>query len=94
MNPFRADDRVPENAPEDLNTQLNRIVTQLADRGVTLSQAREAFERQFIIASLRLNDGNLSRCAKALGIHRNTLRSKAESLRIHATDYRGSSKKT
>jgi len=87
------DNRLRDDATEDLNGQLDRLVNQLASRGVTLSQAREIFERQFILASLQLNHGNITNSANHLGLHRNTLRNKVATLQIQATDYRGSSKR-
>lgn len=67
---------------QDLNGRLRDIVDVLTRRGVGLVQARQEFERQFILASLRHNDGNLGRSAQALGIHRNTLRNKVSNLGI------------
>ena len=92
MKPLNPDDRSPDDANEDLNGQLDRLVNQLASQGVTLAQAREIFERQFILASLRLNHGNITNSANHLGLHRNTLRNKVAALQIQAADYRGSSK--
>ena len=94
MKPLSPDDRFPDDANDDLNCQLDRLVTQLASQGVTLAQAREIFERQFILASLRLNHGNITNSANHLGLHRNTLRNKVAALQIQAADYRGSSKST
>lgn len=71
-----------------LNGQLTRIVTELVSHGVTLDQARREFERQFIVAALREHDGNLTRSARGLGVHRNTLRNKVSSLGIEEQDYR------
>ena len=88
-----ADDRVPDDAPEDLNDRLDLLVRHLVSRGVTLAQARGIFERQFILASLRLNQGNFTRAANNLGIHRNTLRTKVGALRIQSADYRTSGKR-
>lgn len=93
MKPLSPDDRFPEKATQDLYGQLDRLVTQLASRGVTLAQARGIFERQFIVASLRLDNGNITNSANRLGLHRNTLRNKVATLRIQATDYRGTSKR-
>jgi DNA-binding NtrC family response regulator len=67
---------------KDLNGLLVQIVEELAHRGVTLAQARREFEKQFILASLEVHDGNLSRSAKSLGVHRNTLRNKVGNLGI------------
>lgn len=69
-----------------LNGRLYQIVDELVRRGVTLEQARREFEKQFIVAALRTNDGNLSRSALSLGVHRNTLRNKVSSLGIAAGD--------
>lgn len=69
---------------KDLNGRLYRIVDELVSRGVTLQQARREFERQFITATLRTHDGNLTRAARDLGVHRNTLRNKVSDLGIAA----------
>jgi len=93
LKPLSPADRFPDDANDDLNGQLDRLVNQLASQGVTLAQAREIFERQFILASLRLNQGNITNSANHLGLHRNTLRNKVAALQIQAADYRGSSKR-
>lgn len=67
---------------ETLNGRLCKIVDELVHRGVTLEQGRSEFEKQFILASLRCNGGNLGRSAKSLGVHRNTLRNKVHRLGI------------
>lgn len=77
----------------NLNGRLGQIIDELVRRGLTLEQARKEFERQFILASLRRNDGNLSRSAKHLGIHRNTLRNKVAALGIAEPDSRSAGRK-
>ena len=69
-------------ARKNLKDGLTPIVDELVRRGVSLQQARQEFERQFIAASLRSNGGNLCRSARSLGVHRNTLRNKVSSLGI------------
>ncbi|MEM7048712.1 MAG: helix-turn-helix domain-containing protein [Acidobacteriota bacterium] len=71
-----------------LNRRLNQIVDELVDRGMTLAQARREFERQFIVASLRSNGGNICRSARSLGVHRNTLRNKVSNLGIGVNNAR------
>jgi DNA-binding NtrC family response regulator len=71
----------------NLNGRLFQIVDELVRRGLTLEQARREFERQFIVASLKTNRGNLCRSARSLGVHRNTLRNKVCDLGIAAEDY-------
>ena len=73
-----------------LHQQLSLIVDELVTSGVTLDQARKEFERQFIVASLKSNEGSLSRSAASLGVHRNTLRNKVGSLGISGRDYAAS----
>jgi len=71
---------------ETLNGRLCKIVDELVRRGVTLEQGRQEFEKQFILASLRSNSGNLGRSAQTLGVHRNTLRNKVHRLGIDVVD--------
>lgn len=72
---------------KNLNGHLSQVVDELVRRGVTLDQARREFEKQFIVAALRTNEGNLSRSAKSIGVHRNTLRNKVCDLGIASGDY-------
>ncbi len=69
-------------AEQSLNGSLSRIVDELVRRGVTLEQARREFEKQFIVASLKSNEGNYGRSARSMGVHRNTLRNKVTTLGI------------
>lgn len=71
----------------NLKDGLSRIVDELVQQGITLEQARNEFEKQFIVASIRSNEGNLGRSAQSLGVHRNTLRNKVSNLGIAAEDY-------
>jgi len=71
---------------ETLNGRLCKIVDELVRRGVTLEQGRQEFEKQFILASLRSNSGNIGRSAQTLGVHRNTLRNKVHRLGIDVDD--------
>ena len=70
----------------NLRGQLVEIVDELVNQGLTLEQARKEFEKQFIVASIRSNDGNLCRSARSLGVHRNTLRNKVSTLGIVVDD--------
>lgn len=76
---------------QTLNGQLTAIVDELVHQGVTLEQARQEFERQFIMASLRSNDWNYCRSARSLGVHRNTLRNKVSNLGIPTSTTRSRS---
>ena len=67
---------------QPLSARLRSLVDDLVHRGVTLEQGRQEFERQYILSSLRSNDGSIGRSAQCLGVHRNTLRNKVERLDI------------
>ena len=73
----------------DLRVLLHSLVVQLVDSGLTLTQARDAFERQMLITALRHNGGSVTRSAKALGVHRNTLRNRMVRLKIKSSDVSG-----
>ncbi|MFN7942504.1 MAG: helix-turn-helix domain-containing protein [Thermoanaerobaculia bacterium] len=73
----------------NLNGRLHQIVDELVGQGLTLEQARQEFERQFITASLKSNDWNFCRSARSLGVHRNTLRNKVSNLGIGISEGRG-----
>lgn len=78
---------------DNLNGRLGGIVNELVGRGVTLAQARREFERQFVIAALKMNEGNVSRSAETLGVHRNTLQNKVSNLGISGGDYSARSRR-
>lgn len=67
---------------QTLSARLRSLVDELVHRGVTLEQGRQEFEKQYILSSLRSNDGSIGRSAQCLGVHRNTLRNKVERLGI------------
>ncbi|QQR74933.1 MAG: hypothetical protein IPJ17_04940 [Holophagales bacterium] len=81
-------------ATRNLNGRLYDIVDELVSQGLTLEQARQEFERQFIVASLRTNEWNYCRSARSMGVHRNTLRNKISSLGILDPPPRPSSGRT
>ena len=49
----------------------------------TLLQAREAYERDYILKELDRTHGNISRAAEALGLERSHLYRKMKALGIH-----------
>jgi transcriptional regulator with PAS, ATPase and Fis domain len=62
--------------------QLDSLVSEMVDRGILFSEARREFEKRFIQRVLQRHRGNLSRAAKDLKIHRNTLGKKIEEYKI------------
>jgi DNA-binding NtrC family response regulator len=53
--------------------QLDALVGQMVDRGIMFDEAVAEFEKKFIRRALDRTNGNQSRAATAMGIHRNTL---------------------
>jgi DNA-binding NtrC family response regulator len=45
----------------------------MVDRGILFDEAMNEFEKKFIKRALDRSNGNQSRAARLLGIHRNTL---------------------
>jgi DNA-binding NtrC family response regulator len=54
----------------------------MVSRGILLEEAVEEFEKRFIKAAMDGTNGNQSRAARVLGIHRNTLSRKLEKFRL------------
>jgi len=53
--------------------QLEGLILQMVDRGILCDEAVGEFEKRFIKRVLDRTNGNQSRAAEVLGIHRNTL---------------------
>jgi transcriptional regulator with PAS, ATPase and Fis domain len=62
-----------QRGPKDVKQQLDALVTEMIDKGILFSDARREFEKRFISRVLQRHQGNLSRAARDLKIHRNTL---------------------
>jgi Fis family transcriptional regulator, factor for inversion stimulation protein len=57
----------------DVKDQLEGLVSQMVDHGILFDEAIGEFEKRFIKRVLDRVEGNQSRAAVMLGIHRNTL---------------------
>jgi len=58
--------------------QLEALVIEMVDRGIRFHEAKREFEKRFIARVLLRHRGNLSRAARDLRMHRNTLGKKVE----------------
>ncbi|MGH9684292.1 MAG: helix-turn-helix domain-containing protein [Candidatus Acidiferrales bacterium] len=65
-----------------MKDQLESLIGMMVERGILLEDAVTEFEKKFIKRVLERSDGNQSRAAKLLGIHRNTLSRKVEVYRL------------
>lgn len=68
-----------------MKDQLESLVGLMVERGILFEEAVNEFEKKFIKRVLDRSDGNQSRAARLLGIHRNTLSRKIE---IYKLDHR------
>jgi len=62
--------------------QLESLISQLVERGVPFGSALEEFEKKYIRRVLERTEGNQSRAARLLGMHRNTLSRKIEAYQL------------
>jgi DNA-binding NtrC family response regulator len=62
--------------------RLDELVAEMVDKGIRYRDAQREFEKRFITRVVQCCDGNLTRAADTLGMHRNTLGRKIHELRI------------
>jgi DNA-binding NtrC family response regulator len=65
--------------------ELESLIGLMVERGILLEEAVTEFEKKFIKRVLDRFNGNQSRAAKVLGIHRNTLSRKVD---VYKLDHR------
>ena len=63
---------------------LDQLVDEMVTRGVHYEDAQREFEKRFVAQVINRCDGNLTKAADALGVHRNTLARKMSTLKIKA----------
>jgi DNA-binding NtrC family response regulator len=61
---------------------MERLVSEMLDRGVHYDDARREFEKLFIARALQRTKGSLGDAADLLGLHRNTVARKIAEYRI------------
>lgn len=65
-----------------MKDQLEALVGSMVERGIRLEEAVTEFEKKFIKRVLERLNGNQSRAARVLGIHRNTLSRKVDEYKL------------
>ena len=65
-----------------MRDQLDRLVSEMLDKGILYDDARQEFEKMFIARALQRTKGNLGDAADMLGLHRNTVSRKMAEYRI------------
>jgi DNA-binding protein Fis len=69
--------------------QLEGLVSQMVERGILFDEAVGEFEKKFIKGVLERVNGNQSRAAQVLGMHRNTLSRKITEYKLDHRNGRG-----
>ena len=65
-----------------LKQKLESLVEEMISKGIRFEEARQELEKRFIARVLERENGNLSRAAKVLRIHRNTLSKKITQYKV------------
>ncbi len=63
-------------APSKIKQVLEEIIDEMVAKGIYWTEAVSQFEKLFILRALEKSNGNLSRAAETMGVHRNTLSKK------------------
>ena len=71
-----------------IKDKLEEVIDEMVSKGIYWSEAASQFEKLFIIRALQDSNGNLSRAAGIMGVHRNTVSKK---IRQHAIGKKGKS---
>ncbi len=66
-----------------MKQQLEALIVEMVEKGIHFSEAKREFEKRFITRVLQQHRGNLSRAAKDLRIHRNTLGKKMAEYKLN-----------
>ncbi len=69
-------------APSKIKQVLEEIIDEMVAKGIYWTEAVSQFEKLFILRVLEKSNGNLSRAAETMGVHRNTLSKKLREHRI------------
>jgi DNA-binding protein Fis len=56
----------------------------MVEKGIQYEDALREFDKRFIVEVMDKSDGNLTKAADTLGVHRNTLARKIKDLKIKA----------
>ncbi len=65
-----------------IHQKLEIVIKEMVEKELLFKDALREFEKIFIEACSKKCGGNRSKVAKAMGIHRNTLHSRAKALKI------------
>ena len=66
----------------NIHQKLENVVKEMVDKEIDLKNALREFEKIYFEQTSKKHEGNRTKMAKVLGIHRNTLHNRAKTLKI------------
>ena len=66
----------------NIHQKLEIVIEEMVEKELSLKDGLREFEKIYIETVSKKYKGNMTRMSKALGVHRNTLRNRAKSLKI------------
>jgi DNA-binding NtrC family response regulator len=66
----------------NLHQRMELIVKDMVEKEISLKDALREFEKIFFEQAAKKHEGNKTKMAQALGIHRNTLHNRAKILKV------------
>jgi DNA-binding NtrC family response regulator len=66
----------------NLHQRMELIIKDMVEKEINIKDALREFEKIFFEQAAKKHEGNKTKMAKALGIHRNTLHNRAKLLKI------------
>ena len=76
-----------------MKDQLEALVSQMYERGITYPEAVCEFKKRFILTVLEASKGNQCKAARLLGMHRNTLSRTIAELKLNAKALRAGTRR-
>lgn len=65
-----------------IHRKLEIIIEEMVEKELSLKDSLKEFEKIYIETASKKYKGNMTKMAKALGVHRNTLRNRIKCLKI------------
>jgi len=65
-----------------MKQKLDELIMEMIEGGIRYPEAKREFEQRFLSRVIEREKGNLSRAARVLHIHRNTLSKKMQELQL------------
>jgi len=66
----------------NIHQKLERVIEEMVEKELHLKDVLQEFEKIYIETASKKYKGKITKIAKALGVHRNTLRNREKSLKI------------